>query len=182
MSMARPTRSPGSSRCWPDLDLHNTVITADAIHTQREHATWLVEVKHADYVLLVKDNQPAFTTNSRLCLGPTSRWPTVPATVPTAAACGFSHATQALRITRRVRRLRGRRWRNVTVYGLTSLTHLQASPARLADLVRGHWGIEALHHIRDVTFAEDASMLVNQTFPHVCPCERGCRSATWHEP
>jgi predicted transposase YbfD/YdcC len=37
----------------------------------------------------------------------------------------------------------------------TSLTYLQASPARLADYVRGHWGIEALHHIRDVTFAED---------------------------
>lgn len=69
----------------------------------------------------------------------------------------FPHATQALHITRRVRRLRGRRWRNVTVYGLTSLTHLQASPALLADLVRGHWGIEALYHIRDVTFAEDAS-------------------------
>jgi hypothetical protein len=44
----------------------------------------------------------------------------------------------------------------VTVYGLTSLGHLQASPARLADYVRGHWGIEALHHIRDATFAEDA--------------------------
>lgn len=28
---------------------------------------------------------------------------------------------------------------------LTSLTHTQASPARLADLVRGHRGIEALH-------------------------------------
>ena len=23
--------------------------------------------------------------------------------------------------------------------------------------MRGHWGIEALHHIRDTTFAEDAS-------------------------
>jgi predicted transposase YbfD/YdcC len=27
----------------------------------------------------------------------------------------------------------------------------------LADWIRGHWAIEALHHIRDVTFAEDAS-------------------------
>ncbi len=45
----------------------------------------------------------------------------------------------------------------VTVYAVTSLTAAQASPARLADWIRGHWGIEALHHIRDVTFAEDAS-------------------------
>jgi predicted transposase YbfD/YdcC len=69
---------------------------------------------------------------------------------------GFPHATQALRITRRVRGLHSRRWRSVTVYALTSLTHTQASPAHLADWVRGHWGIEALHHIRDTTFAEDA--------------------------
>ena len=25
--------------------------------------------------------------------------------------------------------------------------------------IRGHWGIEALHHIRDTTFAEDASQV-----------------------
>jgi hypothetical protein len=41
-----------------DPDLRNTVITADAIHTQREHADWLVGIKHAAYILLVKDNQP----------------------------------------------------------------------------------------------------------------------------
>jgi hypothetical protein len=41
----------------------------------------------------------------------------------------------------------------VTVHAVTSLTAAQASPARLADYVRGHWGIEALHHIRDVTLA-----------------------------
>jgi hypothetical protein len=34
-----------------------------------------------------------------------------------------------------------------------------ASPARFADLLRGHWAIEALHHVRDVTFAEDASQV-----------------------
>ncbi|MGW7439871.1 transposase family protein [Streptomyces sp. NPDC054849] len=33
------------------------------------------------------------------------------------------------------------------------------SPAELARLIRSHWKIEALHHIRDVTFAEDASQL-----------------------
>jgi hypothetical protein len=29
------------------------------------------------------------------------------------------------------------------VYAITSLTHAQAGPARLADLIRGHWAIEA---------------------------------------
>jgi hypothetical protein len=51
------------------------------------------------------------------------------------------------------------------VYAITSLTAAQASPARLADYIRGHWGIEALHHIRDVTFAEDASQVRIGTAP-----------------
>ena len=31
--------------------------------------------------------------------------------------------------------------------------------ARLTDWIRGHCGIEALHHLRDTTFAEDASQI-----------------------
>jgi predicted transposase YbfD/YdcC len=53
----------------------------------------------------------------------------------------------------------------VVVYAVTSLTAAQASPARLADYVRGQWGIEALHHLRDVTFAEDASQVRTGTAP-----------------
>ena len=79
--------------------------------------------------------------------------------VTTIAGLDFPHATQALRTTRRVRSLRSRRWRTVTVYAVTSLTAAQANPARLADWIRGHWGIEALHQIRDTTFAEDASQV-----------------------
>jgi hypothetical protein len=38
----------------------------------------------------------------------------------------------------------------VTVYPITSLTFAQASPARLADYLRGPWAIEnGLHHVRD---------------------------------
>jgi hypothetical protein len=51
--------------------------------------------------------------------------------------------------------------------------HAQARPARLADLVRGHWTIEnGLHYIRDVTFAEDASQLRTGTGPQVMACLR----------
>ncbi len=45
------------------------------------------------------------------------------------------------------------------MYAVTNLTAAQVSPARLADWIRGHWAIEALHHIRDVTFGEDASQV-----------------------
>ena len=53
----------------------------------------------------------------------------------------------------------------MTVYAVTNLTAAQASPACLADWIRGHWGIEALHHIRDTTFAEDASQIRTGTAP-----------------
>jgi hypothetical protein len=85
--------------------------------------------------------------------------------VATVAGLGFPHAAQALRITRRVRPLHGRRWRTVTVYAVTSLTAARASPARLADYIRDHWDIEALHHVRDTTFAEDASQVRAGTAP-----------------
>jgi hypothetical protein len=47
--------------------------------------------------------------------------------VTTIAGLDFPHATQAIRLTRRVRPLTGRRWRTVTVYAVTSLTAAQAS-------------------------------------------------------
>lgn len=46
-----------------------------------------------------------------------------------------------------------------TVYAVTSLTAEQATPAQHAALVRDHWKVELLHHIRDTTFAEDAFQL-----------------------
>jgi len=61
----------------------------------------------------------------------------------------------------------------VTIYAITSLTHAQASPARLADYIRGHWGIEnGLHDVRDVTFAEDTSQVRTGASPHVMACLR----------
>jgi hypothetical protein len=53
----------------------------------------------------------------------------------------------------------------VTVDAVTNLTAARAGPARLADWLRGYWGIEALHHLRDTTFAEDASQLRTGTAP-----------------
>jgi predicted transposase YbfD/YdcC len=159
------------------LDLAGRVVTADALHTQREHADWLITHKHAAYLLIVKANQP--TLHHQLSTLP---WRDIPIAdhtrdrghhrvetrrlqVTTIAGLDFPHATQAIRITRQVRSLRSRRWRTVTVYAVTSLTAAQAHPARLADWIRGHWGIEALHHIRDTTFAEDASQARTGTAP-----------------
>jgi Druantia protein DruA/DDE_Tnp_1-associated/Transposase DDE domain len=40
------------------LPLDGALITADAMHTQTESANYIVEQKNADYLFIVKDNQP----------------------------------------------------------------------------------------------------------------------------
>jgi hypothetical protein len=91
---------------------------------------------------------------------------------------GFPHAVQILQVTRKRTvgvphaSTRRRRWQTVAVYAITSLGFAQASLARLADLLGGHWAIEALHHLRDVTFAEDASQVRTGAGPHVMACLR----------
>jgi len=71
----------------------------------------------------------------------------------------FPHAAQAIKVVRRRRALTGRKWTTVTVYAITSLTGLQADPVLLARWLRGHWAIEALHWVRDVSFDEDRSQV-----------------------
>ncbi len=49
------------------------------------------------------------------------------------------------------------------VYGVTSLTQKEASPARLLELVRTHWQIEnGLHYWRDDTLKQDRCTLRGQ--------------------
>jgi predicted transposase YbfD/YdcC len=148
------------------------VITADALQTHPEAAGFLVTGKQAHSLFQVKANQPTLLAR---CHGlPWHRVPVLDRTrdrgrierrtlkAVTVHHLGFPHAAQVIQVTRKrkVGDLRGgastRRWQTVTVYAITSLGFAQASPARLADLLRGHWAIEALHHLRDVTFCEDA--------------------------
>jgi Domain of unknown function (DUF4338)/DDE_Tnp_1-associated len=49
--------------------------------------------------------------------------------------------------------------------GITSLTPEQTSPTDLAETIRNHWHIKALHHIRDVTSTENASTTRAGTAP-----------------
>jgi hypothetical protein len=61
----------------------------------------------------------------------------------------------------------------VTIYAITSLTFAQASPARLADDLRGHWAIEnGLHYLRDTAVAEDGSQVRTGAGLQVMACLR----------
>ncbi|WP_243422773.1 ISAs1 family transposase [Micromonospora globispora] len=46
------------------LDLTGAVVAADALHTQREHARWLVDSKASAYLCTVKNNQPGLYRQS----------------------------------------------------------------------------------------------------------------------
>ena len=69
----------------------------------------------------------------------------------------FPGARQAIKITRRRQDTAAGRTARQTVYAVTSLTSAHATAQDLARLVREHWSIEAHHHVRDVTFGEDAA-------------------------
>ena len=76
-----------------------------------------------------------------------------------AAGPGFPHAARALCLARQVRPPGGGRRGTSTACAITSLDARQATPAQLAAWIRGHWQIEALHHLRDVSYGEDASQI-----------------------
>jgi predicted transposase YbfD/YdcC len=175
-----PQEVPAFAPLLADLDLAGTVVTADALQTHPEAAEFLVGDKHAHYLFTVKANQP--TLLARCTALAWHRVPVLDRTgdrghgrveVRTLKAVsvhrfGFPHAAQVLQVTRKTRAVHTpRRFKTVIVYAVTSLPFERASPAHLADLLRGHWAIEALHHIRDVTFAEDASQARTGAGPHV---------------
>jgi predicted transposase YbfD/YdcC len=180
-----PGEVPGFAPLLANLDLAGAVVTADALQTHRDAAELLVSSKQADYLFTVKANQPLLRGRcARLA------WHRVPVLDRTrdrahgrvelrtlkavsVRGFGFPHSAQVVQVTRKTRDLGTRRWRTVVVYAVTSLAHAQASPARLADLLRGHWAIEnGLHYVRDVTFAEDASQVRSGTGPQVMACLR----------
>jgi len=75
---------------------------------------------------------------------------------------------QTFRIRRRITRIRTGIGREEVVYGVTSLTPAQASPAHLLRYVREHWHIEnQAHWVRDVTFDEDRSQVRLGSTPEV---------------
>ena len=55
---AKTNEIPALKDLLDGLDLRGTLVTADAINTPKKTATHLVENKQADYLLVVKDNQP----------------------------------------------------------------------------------------------------------------------------
>jgi predicted transposase YbfD/YdcC len=171
------------------LDLVGIVVTGDAMYTQRTLSIQIVEAG-GDYLWAVKDNQPQLRDDIEQLFIPepnelgTAALPTDFTTARTiekghgrieerilttssmlADYSRWPYLAQVFKLESRVTTVRGT---HTTVrYGLTSIPHNVANAARLLTLVRGHWGIEnGLHYRRDVTLAEDRSLVRMGHAPH----------------
>ena len=175
---AKTNEIPLFSTLLDRMDIAGAVITADALHAQRDHATYLAG-RGAHYLLIVKRNQPGL--HAQLAALP---WRDVPVAyqarerghgrterrtlkvTSVAKGLAFPHAAQAIQIVRR-RKVKGT-WSRETCYAVTSLTITQGTHTQLAAIIRGHWGIEdRLHWVRDVVYDEDRSQVRTGNGPRV---------------
>jgi predicted transposase YbfD/YdcC len=149
--------------------LRNLIFVADALHTQVNHANEIA-ARGAHLLIPVKGNRPTLFTQLK-----TLPWTQIPighqtrdrghgrsetrtvkaVTVTTPGGIGFPHAEQAIRITRTRTTTRSGKTTRETAYLTISLPAADAQPSDLQDWIRREWFIEALHHVRDVTFRED---------------------------
>lgn len=164
--------------------LHGAIVLGDAMQTQRELSTQIVEAG-GDFIWKVKGNQARtewaieklFVQEvCQLQKGqPLSRHCHSAQTVNKGHGriekrvlltstllndyLDWPAVAQVFRLDTYVQHANGKHTHQV-VYGLTSLPPEKASPARLLNLIRRYWGIESgLHYRRDVTLREDATRL-----------------------
>ncbi|HTQ19357.1 ISAs1 family transposase [Mycobacterium sp.] len=162
------------------IDITGAVITADALHCQRDTAEAIVGAG-GHYIFTVKANQPKL--RKQLKELPWKQIPILDTSIEhghgrtakrilkaTAIASGilFPLAAQVLRLTRTVTDHKTNNTHTEVVYAVTSLTITDATAAQVAGWLRGHWAIEnKLHWVRDVTYAEDHSQVRTGNGPHV---------------
>jgi predicted transposase YbfD/YdcC len=169
------------------LDLRDQVVIGDAMHTQREISTQIVEAG-GDFVWIVKDNQPNTRKAIEQLFAPEKPVPGLgcPAmdfksAQTTEKQAGrvetrqitvssllndyldWPYLGQVFKLERRVTKLSTGAVETEVLYGLTSLTPQKATPERLLAIVRSEWGIEnGLHYRRDVTFQEDQTRMTDK--------------------
>jgi predicted transposase YbfD/YdcC len=161
------------------IDPARLVITADALHCQRDHATYLHQ-RGAGFVFTVKHNQPGLFaaldalpwTDTPIAHRQTDRGhgritTRTIQTLPAPPDLPFPHVEQVWLIERYVTDLAGTPTSAVAALGVTNLHPSQAAPAEIAGLVRDHWGVESLHWLRDTVYREDHSRAHTRSGPRV---------------
>ncbi len=158
-------------------DIAGRTVTADALLTQRTLASYLLG-RGAHYLFAVKGNHKTLLSDIRLTLDPdiARRAPDFEDHTPKPEhgrrerrslwvcdtlndSLDFPGVAQVFAVRRESVAVKSGKHRCDTAYGITSLTSGAAPPHRLLALQRGHWTIEATHHILDWSFDEDRSRI-----------------------
>lgn len=176
------------------LEFKGSVVSADALHTQPKWAQAVLD-RGGDYLLIAKGNQSELREAIALLFSQPPR----PRLFPEGEAHTIDKAHgrregRHLRVSSELGEYLAPHWpqvaqvfqieRTITrqgkttherVYGLTSLTAQQVSPAQLLTLVRKHWHIENRSHWRrDVTLGEDACRVTLGQVPQVLASLNNC--------
>ena len=181
-------------------DLTDTVITMDALLTQRALAQQIID-QHGYYLMIVKANQTRLRDNLAWFFdypaipADQERWDceqtitrahgrletrTLECTTGDCPWLGWPGATHVARRTCERHVLKtGHRSRTVT-YGITNLPERETSAALLEQLWRGHWAIESRsHYVRDVILREDHNHMHTGHAPSVLAAIHNALIALW---
>lgn len=174
------------------INLSNVVVTADALHTQRDHADYLHQAG-AGFCFTVKENQPGlFAALDALA------WKDAPIAarevdtghgrittrtirvLPDPANLPFPHIKQVWLIERYITDPDGTPVSAAAALGVTNLDAATAPAARIASLIRNHWGVESLHWLRDTVYREYNSTVHTRSGPRVMAALRNLAVAAIH--
>ncbi len=175
---------PVAQELLGQVELHGKIVTADAMHTQAKTARQIVAAG-GDYLFTVKGNQWQlaqdisflFTAESAAWQQGSTwvdflsystmekghgriEWRKLTCSTMLNQYAGFPELGQVFMVERVCWRSDGSLLRQETRYGVTSLSRAEAGPARLLELLRGHWLIEnGLHWRRDLVLNEDGTRM-----------------------
>lgn len=174
------------------VDLRNKVVIGDALHTQRQVSIQIAKAG-GNYVWTVKGNHPQLLQDlqdwfdDKVPLLPGQGCP--PKDFRSATVTNKGHGRlevrtlttssqlndfldwpflqQVFKLERTITILKTQKTRQETIYGVTSLSPHQASPAQLLHMLRSYWKIEnSLHYPRDVTLHEDQTRFKKPAAAH----------------
>ena len=187
---------PGALKMLKSIDLRETVVMGDALHTQRQASIQVVG-SGGDYIWFAKGNQPQMEENIRLWFEPDVQpipgMGIPPKDFETAQQTNKGHGRlemrtitvssqlkdfldwpyleQVFKLERRFASFKTGAIQQQTEYGFTSLSREEITPLRLLKNTRAYWGIEnGLHYRRDVTLREDYTRMTKGKAGHAMAC------------
>ncbi len=160
------------------IDISGKIVTADAMHCQRETCAKIVDEEHnGDYVIGLKENQHLLFADVELFFGDRTNEVDMEKHTTTEKSRGRiekricrktsniawldDHNWPGLRSVFAVRRIVtiGEKQTDETSYYISSL---DTSAEELLEISRAHWMIESMHWMLDETFKEDECRLLSE--------------------